>query len=205
MTRNAISHTELEQLVVEYHHLQPEHRRGSTDGAARRHVQAHLDQIKHQFEQALIHGVGDESEREKWRQHLVHGTPAPASPGPTRPALLFKGLSETGCTAEVREHADGGHDIFIDGSLIERVVWRNDDTRSLRIGAVQYRETFGASPAALAALRAYIASPQNGPPWQYATELIADGLIDRDFSLVARGRRATAPAVRQTGRDDHGR
>ena len=52
-------------------------------------------------------------------------------------------------------------------------------------------EIFDASPEALAALDAY-RRDGGEPSWQYASELLADGLIDVHFELTPRGRRALA-------------
>jgi hypothetical protein len=44
----------------------------------------------------------------------------------------------------------------------------------------------------LEVLRTHVAEqPSGGPPWEWASELFADGLIDMDFSLTERGKRFT--------------
>ena len=53
-------------------------------------------------------------------------------------------------------------------------------------------ETFNASENALTALAAYRAGSGAQPPWDYASELLADGLIDVHFDLTPRGKRAIA-------------
>jgi len=50
---------------------------------------------------------------------------------------------------------------------------------------------FDAAPSALRALRDFRASGGD-PPWQHTSALLSDGLIDPDFALTARGRRALA-------------
>jgi len=57
----------------------------------------------------------------------------------------------------------------------------------------QFREVFDAVPAALRALRDFRASGGD-PPWGHAAALLAEGLIDVDFGLSARGRRAPVEA-----------
>jgi hypothetical protein len=38
-------------------------------------------------------------------------------------------------------------------------------------------------------LRGYCATANGAPPWRWARQLYADGLIDANFGLTARGRR----------------
>jgi hypothetical protein len=54
------------------------------------------------------------------------------------------------------------------------------------------RETFAASPRSFAALREFVSAGAGEPPWDHAPDLLRDGLVDPDFSLTARGRRALA-------------
>ena len=53
-------------------------------------------------------------------------------------------------------------------------------------------ETFNASEEALTALARLRYDPDSSPPWEYASELLADGLIDVHFDLTPRGKRALA-------------
>ena len=55
----------------------------------------------------------------------------------------------------------------------------------------EFREQFDGGPGALRALRRFRAS-DGDPPWEHASALLSDGLIDVDFGLTARGRRALA-------------
>ena len=64
---------------------------------------------------------------------------------------------------------------------------------TLHVDGFEFRETFSASPDALQALDAFLADG-GSPPWEHATELLADGLIDTHFDLTPRGRRALATA-----------
>jgi hypothetical protein len=53
-------------------------------------------------------------------------------------------------------------------------------------------EIFNASPEALQTLAEFVESDHESPPWDYAAELLADGLIDTHFALTPRARRALA-------------
>jgi hypothetical protein len=195
MTRAGISTGELEAIVERYHHLQEEHRRAGAEGSVRRHLHARLLELEEDFERLLAEWVSDESARGAWRRHLHHGAPAPAQPGEARPALVFRGRSAAGSFVEVHERLDGDYDVSVDGSSVERIGRAPDFAAAtprlvFRLGDLEFGEVLDASAPARAALRAHVAAPAGEPPWQYATELIADGLIDRDFGLTPRGRRA---------------
>lgn len=56
---------------------------------------------------------------------------------------------------------------------------------------MEFTETFEVSTEALDALADFSERGGN-PPWEHASELLADGLIDVHFALPARGRRALA-------------
>jgi hypothetical protein len=58
-----------------------------------------------------------------------------------------------------------------------------------RLDGAEFREQFHVPSAALRALRVFRASGGD-PPWEYASSLLSDGLIDTNFGLTARGRRA---------------
>jgi hypothetical protein len=84
--------------------------------------------------------------------------------------------------------------VSVDGSLVERVVGDKDfevdvPSARFRLNGNVFLETFNASPAALEALRRF-AESAGMPPWDYASELLADGLIDVHFDLTPGGRRA---------------
>ena len=58
--------------------------------------------------------------------------------------------------------------------------------RSPEASALPYAEE------ALTALDRYRDQSDASPPWEYASELLDDGLIDVHFDLTPRGKRATA-------------
>ena len=184
--------TELAELVEKYHHLQSEHRRTGVEGSARRHLHAELDELERKIEHLLATEVGDESEREAWRQRVHHGYPGPPV-APERP-LVFRGRSESGSLVEIRTRPDGDSDVEIDGTLTERLGGPIDFGR-YRVGDREYVETFEAPAAALEALTAWVHDPSGDPPWDHGRELIEDGLVDRHFGLTARGRRAVSRAA----------
>ena len=192
----AASRDELEALVAEYHHLLEEHRRASAEGRVRRHMEARLHELGLRFDRLVAEWAPDEDLQAAWRTHLHKGAPAPAEPAPARP-LVFRGAAETGSVVEIRDRPDGDYDVAVDGTLVERVEAELDFSGSeaphvFSLDGVVFRETFSASGAALEALAEFVAERAPQPPWPFAAELRADGLIDRNFGLTPRGRRALA-------------
>jgi len=190
-TESPASHSQLEELVHQYHHLRNDHHQTSSE-AVRRRLLARLRELGSRFEQLISHLIPDAAERQAWRQRLFHAAPAPGSQSrAVYPALVFRGRSELGSTAEVREHPEGNYRVHIDGALIERTAWDLAGPPFI-IGRMEYRELFEVSGAALQALRLYISDPRGAPPWEYSRELIEEHLVDLNFALLPRGRRALA-------------
>lgn len=195
-TRTAPSRRELELLVAEYRHLRSEHERAGEGSRARRHLQERLLELRARLDRLLEVWVADEETREGWRAHLHHGDRAPAEPGESLPALVFRGRSQAGSVAEVRERPDGDCDVYVDGGLVERAEVGDDlahDPRcTLRLDGLEFDEVFDVSTEALAAAGEYFADPAGPPPWEHARELVAGGIVDTTFALTPRGRRALA-------------
>lgn len=189
MLKSPISNDELEQLISEYHHIQNEHHHTGPGGAGRRHMSTRMADIEQRFEQLLTHRGVSESERAGWRRRLRHCAPAPAASAPAAPVLVFKGRAESGSVVEIRALPEGGYAVALDRAPFSRLR-RWDDVPSFQIDGRQFSEIFDTPPEALSALRAYCAHPSGPPPWQYASALTEDGLINRDFALSARGHRA---------------
>jgi hypothetical protein len=185
---------ELESLVHAYHHLQNEHKNASPESSVRRHMEDDLLQVRERFERTLSEWVPDDGLQEAWRVHLESHGPAPAGPVAIQP-VAFRGVSEeSGSTVEVRRRSDDELEVWVDGSLLERIEGEKDFQVTgrpvrFRVDNFEFRETFAASPEALAALRDFLEDSAS-PPWDYARELLADGLIDSHFALTPRGRRA---------------
>lgn len=191
------SHDELEGIARQYRHLKSEHRRARAEGSGRRHLAARLAEVERRFERLLAEWVEEEGERERWRRHFHGGGPGLAQPGVPGSALVFKGRSESGSALAIRERAGGDHDIEADGKLTRRISGRlrargRAPEFTFREGDVEFREIFESPRPALEALRAFVAEPVGEPPWQHASQLFGDGLIDRHFALTDRGRRALA-------------
>lgn len=185
---------ELEAIVAEYRHLRENQRRSRSEGRLRRRAEKRLHELELGFERLLDEWVPGGGLRDAWRLHLHRAGPAPAEPV-ARGALVFRGAADTGSVAEVRERPDGDCDVVVDGVLCERVEADLDfsATRAphpFRLDRLVFRETFGASAEALAALGEFVAERAPHPPWRFAPELRADGLIDAHFGLTARGHRA---------------
>lgn len=110
--------------------------------------------------------------------------------------MVFRGRSEvTGSIVEIRGPGDDLR-VEVDGALIERVEAEKDfaGTETLarfRLNENDYVEIFAASEEALQALAEFL-ERGDSPPWEHASELLADGLIDVHFALTPRGHRALA-------------
>jgi hypothetical protein len=183
---------ELEALVRYYHHLQNEHKRAAPGGRVRRRIEDRMLEVQERFERLLAEWVTDDELVLAWRDHLHNRTPAPDGPLPIRP-LVFRGENAAGAVAEVRRKGDE-LSVTVDGTLAERLHVKDFPARGpsveLRVSDTDFTETFTASDEALAALGAFLADGDGLPPWDYAAELLADGLIDVHFALTQRGRRA---------------
>jgi hypothetical protein len=186
---------ELDSLTHYYHHLRNEHERADPESSTRRRLEDRLLEVRERFERLLEEWVPDPELREAWREYLRNRRPEPSEPPAIRP-LVFQGRSEVaGSTVEVRRKGDE-FQVEVDGALLERVAAQKDlsvTTPALRfrLNGTEFEETFDASPEALRAL-ADIVDQGGSPPWEHASELLADGLIDVHFDLTPRGRRALA-------------
>jgi adenosine/AMP kinase len=152
-----------------------------------------MTELARRFDRLLAEAVADERERRRWHEHLHHGAAQPSAPQ-AAPPLLFRGHSGAGSTLEVLERADGTLDVVVDGVCVERLASAHEllttqPGLSFRLGDVSFDERFAVSGSALAALQAMIESGGR-PPYRYARELLLDGLVDRNFGLTRRGRRA---------------
>ena len=188
--------SELESIVVRYHHLLAEHRRCGPEGSARRRrFESRLEALGERFERNLREWVPDEQTRALWRAHLREGAPAPKRSPARGQGVVFRGRSSQGTDVEVCERADGDYEVRVGGTSVERI-FAGDDFASetagltLHVAGQAFSEVFATPSSAIAALRAFVERPSGEPPWAHAGPLLADGLIDHEFSLTARGRRA---------------
>ena len=161
----------------------------------RRRIEDRLLDVRERIDRLLEEWVDDEELRSAWRDHLHNRAPEPDGPEAIRP-LVFRGVTEAGSDVEVREKSVDELEVRIDGALIERVAAEKDfasPVAPLRVSLDGFRaeETFSASTDALDALARFLES-DDPPPWDFASELLADGLIDTHFALTPRGRRALA-------------
>jgi hypothetical protein len=188
---------ELQTLVRYYRHLQNEHHRAAPESAARRRIEDKLLDVRQRLDRELEEWVPEEELRRAWREHLHNRAPEPDGPPEIRP-LVFAGQSDvTGSVVEIRGKKGEELEVTVDGAPIERIdadenfavtvpparYWMNDN---------EFLEFFTASPEALQALAEFPGIEHQSPPWEYAAELLADGLIDTNFALTPRGRRALA-------------
>jgi plasmid stabilization system protein ParE len=192
---------ELEALARHYHHLQNEHKRKRPEGAVRRQIENRLVQTRERFDRLLEEWVPDRELREAWRQYLHNRAPQPDGPPAVQP-LVFQGVSDAGSLVEIRGKGDE-LEVKVDGTPVERVVAEKDfavdrPVVRFRLNHSEAEETFSASLDALRALADFL-DDGGTPPWQHASELLADGLIDVHFDLTTRGRRALAWAEAGAG------
>jgi hypothetical protein len=184
----------LEMLAHAYHHLQNEHKHARTESGVRRRIEDRLEDVRNRFERVLAEWVHEPELQEAWRRHLQNRAPAPAGPPEFR-ALAFRGRSEAGSIVEVRRgKGDDEFTVEIDGSLVERIAAEKDfragPSWQFRLDGRVFVETFDASGDAVQALAEFLADDEASPPWDYAAELLEDGLIDTHAALTPRGRRA---------------
>jgi hypothetical protein len=189
---------ELDALAHYYHHLHNELERRRPAGAVRRQLQDRLLEVRERFDRVLDEWVPDPELRDAWREYLHNRRPEPSGPSAIRP-LVFQGRTEAGSIVEIRGRGDE-LEVIVDGALTERIAAEKDlsvDRPSFRfrLNDKMFEETFSASPEALRALADFL-DTSGQPPWEHASELLADGLIDIHFDLTARGRRALASARR---------
>lgn len=187
---------ELEALVRYYHHLQNEHQRAPLESGVRRRIEDRLLDVRARFDRLLEEWIDDEELRAAWAEHMHNRAPEPAGPEAIRP-LVFRGVTEAGSDVEVREQSREELEVRIDGALVERVAAEEDFATTVpplhvRLDGFRAEETFSASAEALTALADFLEGGDEPPPWDYASELLADGLIDLHFALTPRGRRALA-------------
>ncbi len=186
---------ELEALVRHYHHLQNEHKRAAPESSARRRLEERLLDVRRRFDRVLEEWVPEEELRTAWLEHLHNRAPLPSGPPAIRP-LAFCGVTDAGSVVEVRGGKGEELEVWIDGTLIERIAGEKDFSSvtpplSFRLNSTEAHETFTAPAEALDALADYV-DDGKPPPWDFAAELLADGLIDVHFALTPRGRRALA-------------
>ena len=186
---------ELAALVHQYQHLHNELEHEKPEGSTRREIEDKLLAVRERFDRLLEEWVPDEELREEWREYIHGRRPEPDEPDPIEP-LAFHGLTDAGSVVQVRGKADE-YQVWVDGSLQERIAARKDlsvdkPVLHFRLDGKEIAETFNASEDALSALAAYREDRDVSPPWEYASELLADGLIDVHFDLTARGKRAIA-------------
>jgi hypothetical protein len=188
-------HEELAALVHHYHHLHNDLVHEKPEGSTHRELEDKLLDVRERFDRLLAEWVPDEELREQWREYIHGRRPEPDEPHGIEP-LAFQGVDDAGSVVQVRGQADE-YQVWVDGSLQERIAARKD--LSVHAPVLHFRwdgreiaETFNASDDALNALAAYRGEQDASPPWEYASELLADGLIDVHFDLTPRGKRAIA-------------
>ena len=183
----------LQTLAGHYHHLQNEHKRAGVESGVRRRIEEQLLEVRERFDRLLEEWVPDAELRQAWREHLHNRVAAPAGPAAIRP-LVFRGRSEAAAVVEVRGKGGDELEVEIDGSVVARIAGEKDFTPVIptfrwRFDGVEFEELFDVSSEALDALADSLREDQP-PPWEHATELLADGLIDTHAALKPRGRRA---------------
>jgi hypothetical protein len=183
---------ELEALAHRYRHLHNEVEQQKPGSGVRRRIEDELLDVRERFDRILEEWVDDEALRGRWREYLHTHTPEPDQPEGIDP-LVFRGVNDAGSLAEVRRRSDE-FAVYVDGALMERVAADEDfaarvPPATFHVDGFDFRETFAASSEAVRALADFL-DEGDQPPWRYASELLADGLVDTHFGLTPRGRRA---------------
>ncbi|HEX9378182.1 MAG TPA: hypothetical protein VF872_01205 [Gaiellaceae bacterium] len=186
---------ELGALVHHYQHLHNDLEREKPEGSTWRELEQKLLETRERFDRLLEEWVADEVLREQWREYIRNRRRGPDEPAGIEP-LAFQGVDDAGSVVQVRGKADE-YGVWVDGSLQERIAARKDlsvdkPVLHFRWDGKEIAETFNASEETLNALAAYRDDSDVSPPWEYASELLADGLIDVHFDLTPRGKRAIA-------------
>ena len=186
---------ELEALVHYYHHFQNEHQRAQLESSVRRRIEDRLLDVQARFDRLAEEWIEDEGLRRAWWEHLHNRAPEPDGPEAIRP-LVFRGVTDAGSDVEVRGGKGEELEVTIDGALVERVAAEEDFASTVpplhvRLDGLRAEETFTVSAEALNALADFLEGDEP-PPWDFAAELLADGLIDVHVALTPRGRRALA-------------
>jgi hypothetical protein len=190
-------HEELDALARHYHHLQVEHQNAQPESSLRRRLEDKLLHVRERLDRVLEEWVPEEELRQAWRAYLEHHGPEPDGPAAIQP-VVFRGTSEvTGSIVEIRGSGDELR-VEVDGALIERVTAEKEFSSMepvvrYRVNENEYDEIFAASAEALQALADFLERGES-PPWEHASELLEDGLIDVHFALTPRGHRALARA-----------
>lgn len=187
---------ELEALAHRYRHVENEVKSAPAESSMRRRLEDELLELRGRFDRVVDEWIADETLRESWRRYLKNREPEPPEPVAIEP-VVFRGVSPTsGSVAEVKRR---GNELAVevDGTLVERIEGEKDFARTgepitFRPDDMEFVETFTASDEALAALAEFRDDPTTPPPWDYAAELLGDGLINVHFDLTPRGLRALA-------------
>jgi hypothetical protein len=187
---------ELAALVHYYQHLHNEVEHEKPEGSTRRELEDKLLGVRERFDRLLEEWVPDEDLREQWREYIHGRRPEPDEPAGIEP-LAFQGVNDAGSIVQIRGGQADEYGVWVDGKLQERIAARKDlsvdkPVLHFRWDGKEISETFNTSEDALRALAAFRADPDSQPPWDYASELLADGLIDVHFDLTPRGKRVTA-------------
>jgi hypothetical protein len=184
---------ELEALSHAYRRLHNEIEGTRPRSSVRRKLEDRLVEVGERFERLLDEWVDDDQLRERWREHLHARAPEPDGPNGRAP-LVFRVENDAGSVAEVRRR-NGELDLYVDGALLERIdapeLGSPNPGLVLGVDGFAFRETFAVSPEARDALADFVAGDEQ-PPWEHASELLTEGLIDVHFDLTPRGRRALA-------------
>jgi protein required for attachment to host cells len=180
----------LRTLGDHYRHVEQAHQRQPPHSATRRKIATEMHDIQDHFERLLIEWVADEGLRARWREFLHGRTTAPKTQR-LPPPPLFKGRTDAGAVIEIRPASDG-YDLLVDGARVDHsnVPWHLDpDMRGpVQIGDHACEEAFDAPDSAVRALAAFRAD-HAAFPWQWARDLLKDGLIDLDLAITSRGKR----------------
>ena len=163
---------------------------GSAD---RRRVEHAMADAARAFARLVVEHVEDEAARAAWRFALGGRGAPPVRREDVAGRLVYRGTTDAGVVLEIRERADGEHDVLLAGKPTERILDRlrlpEDAGTPLELAGVHAHERFGCPEDAIDALVGW-GREGGAPPWRHASVLLEDGLVDEHFAVTVRGRRA---------------
>ena len=139
---------ELQALARHYHHLQNEHERTPPESSTRRRIEKRLLDVRERFERLLEEWVPEEELRRAWSEHLANRAAEPSGPPAIRP-VVFRGITEAGSVVEVTGRKGEELEVWVDGTLTERVAAEKDLSSVtpplvFRADGIEAHETFSA-------------------------------------------------------------
>lgn len=188
-----VSEDELALVLREYRRLREEHRHAGAESSTRRKLESRMEQLRRRFERLVAEAPLGVRARARWTAAFERAVAAPEMHYELRP-ILFRGRSEAGNELTLLPALDGTVEAFVDGAAVAVIDRADELTRTgsglgFELDGTMFRETVAAPDTMLVDLRAALEEGRR-PRTENLPSLIAEGLLDRELGLTARGRRA---------------